>query len=182
MNAQLYLLDAIPAGARLLIVGGGTGWILEEIATLHPAGLSITYIDSSEKMIALSERRNAGNNKVSFEAIPVESVILDGMYDVVLTPFLLDNLTEVSMRKVCQSITAHLNPGGIWLYCDFEDGGKVWHKVLLKIMYLFFRLSCGIEASELPDVRAWFSEGKYKIIGERKFYKGFAVARVYKKL
>ena len=42
-EAQIYLLQFIPANARLLIVGGGTGWILEEITVVHQQGLAIDY-------------------------------------------------------------------------------------------------------------------------------------------
>ena len=48
---QRYFIEAIPANARVLIVGGGSGWILEAICSHHSKGLAITYIDSSPKMV-----------------------------------------------------------------------------------------------------------------------------------
>ena len=60
VNAQLYLLDAIPAEAHVLIVGGGTGWVLEEITKRHPSGLSIDYIDAASKMVALAKKGMLG--------------------------------------------------------------------------------------------------------------------------
>ncbi len=93
VNAQLYLLNSIPAGALILIAGGGTGWVLEEIAKIHPSGLTIDYVDASGKMIALAEKRNTGANKVTFITDPIQDVQFGQKeYDVVLTPSFLITL------------------------------------------------------------------------------------------
>ncbi|HEY2583916.1 MAG TPA: methyltransferase domain-containing protein, partial [Mucilaginibacter sp.] len=76
INAQVYLLQYIPEGAHVLIVGGGTGWILEEITKIHPSGLQITYVEIAADMIALSKKRNTGNNKVVFINEAIENVSL----------------------------------------------------------------------------------------------------------
>src|SRR5665213_2689273 len=52
VRAQVYLLGFIPENAKVLIAGGGTGWILEKLADVHPAGLQITYAEVSAKMMA----------------------------------------------------------------------------------------------------------------------------------
>src|SRR3569833_2127388 len=88
IKAQVYLLDNIPAGSKILIAGGGTGWILEEIAKLYPSGLKINYVEVSAKMIALSRKRISGENNVDFINAPVEDVPLPTDYDVVISPFL----------------------------------------------------------------------------------------------
>jgi len=182
VNAQLFLLQAIPAGARILIVGGGTGWILEEITKLHPSGLTITYVDASEKMIALSRKRNMGNNRVTFIAAPIETASMDGPYDVALTPFFLDNFKEGSLQKIATVIDKRLAPGGKWLYCDFQDTDIFWQKAVLKIMYVFFRVSCGIEATHLPDAAGCFSRLQYKMTVRKEFMKGFMAAEIYERV
>src|SRR5665213_550548 len=76
IRSQVYLLPCIPAGATILIAGGGTGWILEEIANIYPSGLKIVYAEISAKMMAFSRKRNAGNNEVIFINLPVENIQL----------------------------------------------------------------------------------------------------------
>lgn len=183
INAQLYLLNAIPAGARVLIVGGGTGWVLEEIARIHSSGLTIDYIDASKKMIALAEKRNAGNNKVAFLTAQIQDVKLgQEQYDVALTPFLFDNFNDGTLEKIFAAIDTRLSKGGIWLYCDFRNTSILWQKMMLKVMYVFFKATCGIEAGRLPDAAACFSKYHYKIMGEKIFMKGFVVAEIYKRV
>src|ERR1700710_2430121 len=66
VNAQISLLPFIPADSKILIVGGGTGWILESIAKVHPTGLSITYVEISKKMVELAQKKNYKKNHVLF--------------------------------------------------------------------------------------------------------------------
>jgi len=181
INAQLYLLRFIPADATVLIVGGGTGWILEELTKLHPSGLQITYVEVAADMMARSKERNTGQNKVIFTNDAVENVNPGLNFDVVVTPFLFDNFTTETTEKVFHHLHELLKPGGIWLNCDFQLTGKWWQAVLLKSMFLFFRLICGIEASKLPDVRSLFSANKYLVIGEEYSYGDFVAAKVYRK-
>src|SRR6201996_2756185 len=118
IRSQVYLLGHIPAGSKVLIVGGGTGWILEEIAKVHPSGLRITYVEISAKMLALSRKRNAGKNEVVYINDPVEHLTGADSFDVVFTPFLFDNFTEQTLQKVFAQLHKQLKPGGIWLNTD----------------------------------------------------------------
>jgi ubiquinone/menaquinone biosynthesis C-methylase UbiE len=181
MKAQQFLVKEIPANSRILIVGGGTGWVLEEIAKIHANGLTITYVDSSAKMIALARARNVAGNIVTFIAAPIEETAPAEVYDVVLTPFLFDNFTDHVMQKVFVQLHERLAPQGIWLFCDFQKPIVFWQKILLKVMYLFFKVSCGIEASALPDTEGCFARHGYKIRAQETFVKGFVVSRVYEK-
>ncbi|HJP64333.1 MAG TPA: class I SAM-dependent methyltransferase [Mucilaginibacter sp.] len=181
IKAQVYLLDAIPAGSKILIAGGGTGGILEEIAKLYPSGLKITYVEVSGKMMALSKKRVSGENKVDFINAPVENVPLPTDYDVVITPFLFDNFTEENLRKIFSHIHQSLKTGGLWLNTDFKLTGKWWQRILLRSMILFFRVICRIEATKLPDIEKRFNETGYAIIKQGSFFGEFILSTAYRK-
>ncbi|WP_295801858.1 class I SAM-dependent methyltransferase [Mucilaginibacter sp.] len=179
INAQVYLLQFVPANSSVLIVGGGTGWILEELTKIHPSGLSLTYVEIAADMMARSMRRNTGLNSVAFINNAIENVAINEEFDVVITPFLFDNFTEATAQKVFNYIHQLLKPGAIWLNADFQLTGKWWQSVLLKSMFLFFRMLCKIEASQLPDVERLFILGGFKVLEGNCFYGDFVVARVY---
>ncbi len=181
VNAQVYLLHHIPANSNVLIVGGGTGWILEELARIHPKGLSITYVEIATAMVALSKKRNTGDNKVTFINDAIENVALSPDFDVVVTPFLFDNFTEQTLHKVFNSINGLLKKDGLWLNCDFQLTGKWWQWVMLKSMFVFFRLICNIEASKLPKIRECFEQDGFKARAQKNFFGEFIEAGVYKK-
>jgi len=181
IKAQVYLLQFIRPNANILIVGGGTGWILEKLTSIYPAGLSITYVEISEKMTALSRKRNAGNNRVAFINNSIENIDLPADFDVVITPFLFDNFTEETLQTVFYRISSLLKGDGFWLNTDFQLTGKWWQSLLLKSMFLFFKIWCNIEASRLPEIDRTFEQTGYKAIAEKTFLGDFIVSRVYGK-
>src|ERR1700761_6816570 len=150
IKAQVFLLQYVQPNSTILIAGGGTGWILKELAHIHPNGLKITYVEVAERMMALSQKRNYGNNEVTFINKPVEESPLPAEFDVIITPFLFDNFTQQTLEKVFGHLHGLLKPGGLWLNADFQLSGKWWQNVLLKIMFIFFRAICRIEAKHLP--------------------------------
>jgi ubiquinone/menaquinone biosynthesis C-methylase UbiE len=181
INAQVYLLPYVPSNSTVLIVGGGTGWILEELARVHPTGLTITYVEISAKMMALSKSRNYGDNKVTYINQAVEEVIFSEKFDVVITPFLFDNFKEGTLQQVFNHLNNQLKTGGLWLNTDFQLTGKWWQNVLLKSMFLFFRVICGIETSVLPDIEQQFKQNRYQAIAQKNFYGDFIDSKVYPK-
>jgi ubiquinone/menaquinone biosynthesis C-methylase UbiE len=181
VKAQVYLLQFIPVNSSVLIVGGGTGWILEEITRAHPSGLQITYVEVAPKMMALSKKKNAGLNEVVFINYAIEDAVITDDFDVVITPFLFDNFTEETLQRVFDCIHSLLKPGGSWLNCDFQLSGKWWQKALLKSMFLFFRAICNIEASKLPDIERQFELHGYKIMEQQTFFDGFITSKALKR-
>jgi len=181
LQDQSYFLDRIPNGSKVLIAGGGTGWILEAITSLHPSLLEITYVDSSMKMTELAKMRNVGNNQVTFIIAQVETISADHMFDIVITPFFFDNFKEYTIRKIFSAIEKNLDKDGIWLYTDFRNTKGLGQKLLLKIMYAFFRLFCGIEAGRLPDMGRCFGDFGYAAEQQMTFMNGFVETVVYKR-
>jgi ubiquinone/menaquinone biosynthesis C-methylase UbiE len=181
INAQVYLLHFIPANATILIVGGGTGRILEEITRIHPSGLEITYVEVAVDMMRLSKKRNIGGNQVVFINDAIENVPLCAEFDIIITAFLFDNFNEQTLDKIFVHLHGLLKTNGLWLNADFQLTGKWWQKLLLKSMFLFFKIVCRIEASRLPDIDGQFEQHGYKVVAEKMFFGDFVISGVYKK-
>jgi ubiquinone/menaquinone biosynthesis C-methylase UbiE len=181
IRSQVYLLQFIPPKSNILIVGGGTGWILEEITKAHPSGLKITYVEIAANMMKLSRKRNSGSNEVVFINDAIENVPIDEGVDVIITPFLFDNFTEENMQRIFGHIDTSLKPAGLWLNTDFRVTGKWWQKIMLSTMFLFFRLVCGIEARKLPEIEKCFEQHQCKALAQKSFFGDFILSTVYKK-
>ncbi|MGZ3750184.1 MAG: class I SAM-dependent methyltransferase [Mucilaginibacter sp.] len=181
IRSQVYLLGQIPLNSTVLIAGGGTGWILEEITKLHPSGLKIAYVEISGKMMAQSEKRNTGGNEVIYINDAIENIVTREQYDVVITPFLFDNFTEQTLQKVFAHIHTSLKSGGAWLNADFQLTGKWWQKLILRSMFFFFRMICRIEAKTLPDIEKCFQHHHYRIIEQKTFFREFILSTAYQK-
>ena len=180
-DAQLYLIHQIKPGSTVLIVGGGDGWVLEAIARHCKQGISINYIDSSEKMIALAKGRNIGRNEVNYITAKVEDVALPKMYDYVFTAFLFDNFLQDFCIRIFNKISGHLRPEGLWLYADFTNTNNRVHWLLLRSMYLFFGFFCGVESNKLPDMESLFCKDDYTCNDTKCWMGGFIKAQVFEK-
>lgn len=184
VNAQVNQLGYIPENSTVLIAGGGTGWILEELAKVHVSGLKIVYVEISAKMIALSLKRNYQGNHVDFINLGIEDFKTDKNFDVILTPFLFDNFVEEQAAKVFEQLNRYLKKDGLWFLVDFslnKKNGKWWKWVLLQSMYSFFKILGMVEANHLIDIVPYFLKNDYKIIEARSYYGSFIKAFIFKK-
>ncbi|WDF56207.1 class I SAM-dependent methyltransferase [Mucilaginibacter sp. KACC 22063] len=180
-QAQIALLKTIPAHSDILIVGGGTGWILEEIGKVHLSGLLITYVEVSSQMNRLSKKRNVADNKVVFITDAIERVNITEPFDIIITPFLFDNFTPQQLPLMFKLMDKALKPGGLWLFTDFQIAGRWWHKPMSKMMYGFFKLFRAVEGRQIPDTLAFFKQHGYQEIYKETFYGDFIVSGVFKK-
>lgn len=188
VNAQVELLDYVRTGDHLLIAGGGTGWILDKIPALYPAGLRITYVESSAKMMEMSKARNCRQNVVTFITADVAewaAGAAGGQFDCILTGFFFDNFTEEQSERIVGLLTPLLKDRGYWLFTDFyypKKRGKLWQAILLKTMYISARLICRVEAKRLPDMDRILPAAGYRALFTSYHYQRFIRSVVYQKM
>ncbi len=181
VEAQEYFLNLIPPRARILIIGGGTGQILESVAKLHPSGLHITYVEISTNMMELSRKRNVAQNEVIYITEDISQLTLTQKFDVIITAFLFDNFSTQEVYKIFPNIHQRLVPDGLWLNTDFQLTGPIWQKVMLKSMYYFFSVLNAVKVTQLPNTEQVFTDYRYQLMAKKAFYKNFIVAKAYKK-
>lgn len=184
INAQVEMLDQVRPGDKLLIVGGGTGWILEKLAAVFPDGLEITYVESSRVMMALAKKRKIGRLSVSFVTQPIEQYVTGERFDCILTGFLFDNFSQELAERIVRNLDVLLVDGGYWLFAELHyssEGGKWWHGMLLWSMYWAARWICRVEADRLPDMDACFGAVGYEVVRRSFYYRGFIMGVVYRK-
>jgi len=177
--AQVQFLYVIPNDAKVLVIGGGTGWLLHELLQRN-TGCQVWYIEASAKMIAATQKKVGNDARVHFihgteEAIPEEVV-----FDVVITNFFLDLFTHATLIQVVKRLRKPLRVGGYWLAVDFVNTEKLWQRWLLAMMFIFFRFAAGIESKELANWDGVLSMYGMKEVDVRYFYKGFIRSGVYR--
>lgn len=160
-RAQMAWLNQIPANASILLVGGGTGWLLEQVLTCcHPK--RVVFLEASEKMVARASRRmiqRGALGEVTFRVGNEASLDPEERFDVILTPFVLDLFTEHTLRaQVLPRLYNALKVSGLWLVTDFVKTNTWWQKGLLWAMIRFFRITAGIEAQQLADWQRLLAE------------------------
>ena len=180
-RAQRRFLDEVAPLSRVLILGGGTGWLLAELVSAKP-DCKVTYIDASKKMIDMANKEVSGyGQNVSFIQGTEKEIPAASSYDVIITHFYLDLFDENSCREVCALIRRHCRPGSLWLACDFINQSW-WHSIMLKIMYIFFRWVTGLRTARLPDWRTQISDVGFIEIGVQYYSGSFICSSLYKLL
>jgi ubiquinone/menaquinone biosynthesis C-methylase UbiE len=176
VNSQLYFLKSFKGCNHLLILGGGSGWILDFIGREFP-DLKIDYIDISPMMINSARKKYGGNKKINFIQ-GTESNIPDRLYDGVITNFYLDMFHERSLRIVIEKIKRSLTENAFWVVTDFVHERRQ-HRWMLWWMYQFFQLITRIETTHLPDWQNQMVIAEYKIVESKNFKSGFIKSNLY---
>jgi tRNA (cmo5U34)-methyltransferase len=180
-EAQTFFLNEIRPGSKVLILGGGTGWILNVLFRIQP-DCKVWYIEASSAMIESARLKSlADHERITFIHGTEDSIPEEIRFDVTIGNFFLDLFSSTSLKDVIIKIKKSLQPDGVLVVTDFIDRGKIWQKALLGGMYLFFRITCGVGSTQLP---AWEEELKGLDLVEFKsniFFCSFIKSALFRK-
>jgi ubiquinone/menaquinone biosynthesis C-methylase UbiE len=179
-KAQLTFLPMIPQDAVIIVLGGGSGWLLSVLLD-ECLPRKVIYIDASVRMISLAQQKTGNDPRVDFRIGNEQEVLSEDRADAVITPFILDLFTQSRLQtSILPRLNDALKEGGIWLSTDFMNTNKLWQRLLLSAMYRFFRLTAGIEARQLAD---WYEllNKKLSLLEEANYWNGFIKAGLWKK-
>lgn len=181
-KGQVTYLCEIPKGATILILGGGTGKVMQELLRINSV-YQIWYVEASSTMIELAKRNitNESPQQIYFIHGTEDSIPVGIKFNAVITHFFLDLFSEPSLKVLVEKIYPSLAPDGVWLACDFISNGKWWQKSTLRVMYLFFKLTCGIESRKLPPWEYQLRLGGLSLIKCRFFLDHFIKTTLFKK-
>ena len=177
-EATNSFIHTIGKHAHILILGGGTGEILDQLAINCPTA-RITFLDASDKMIKQAQQRAMGMHYVEFITSSVFDVMLNDVYDVVITPFFLDMFKAKKLDALFSLLSRNIRPGTLWLFADFIKSHKLTHKLLIKSMYIFFKLATGSKNLVIPDYGRHLEKSGFVLEKQLIFMNGLVAARKY---
>ncbi len=156
-----YFLPDLAACRSALVLGDGDGRFLAALLAANPA-LHADAVDASRTMLDLLERRAhaahpTAANRLNTHHTDALAFTADRRYDLVVTHFFLDCLTTPEVDRLCTRLTPHLAPNARWLISDFRipAGLMRWPaRILVRLLYLAFRLLTGLRTTHLPDYTA----------------------------
>lgn len=147
-----------PGSSSILIIGGGTGWVLGEVLRRRPAA-QVLYLEASPAMLArsqawLSKTLPQHVSQIEFRLGTEAALRAEEQFETVVTFFFLDLFEAGRLRQLVQRLYAGLAPSGTWLLADFTAPRRWCHRTLLWLMYWFFGLTTGISARRRPPIEA----------------------------
>ena len=183
-QSQIILFTNIKDNDRVLILGGGTGWVISELLKVKKVK-QIDFIESSEKMLAKAKSLPPLHNDVVINYIHgnEQSIHETEQYDIILAGYFFDIFQQQRLESIILKLRKALKAEGKLLVSDFhlDSSSLLKHKALVKIMYLFFNITCRLEINELIDFRNILEHYDFKLQESFSFEKGLILSEVYRK-
>lgn len=173
-RVQLAPCDHLKGKKNILIVGGGTGQLLEGLGSDN----EVVFVELSRKMIEKAKLRKS-LAAVDFIHADYLEWRTDQIFDAVVFPFFLDSFSKTSLDKIIEKSRSELKPNGELHVLDFEKSSML-HNLLIKLMFLFFRITTGLESRELLDFRSAILAQDFVMMNECSLYNGWVKYRVYR--
>ena len=161
-RCRLYYLPNLLQQKRALVIGDGDGRVLSQLLRQNPH-LRADAVDTSAAMLHLLRRNCEAaapntatrltthhTNVLNLSPTPPE----EEKYDLVVTHFFLDCLTQPELEALIARLTPTLAPGALWLISDFRIPTGPMHlpaRVLVRSLYLTFRILTNLRTTHLPD-------------------------------
>jgi tRNA (cmo5U34)-methyltransferase len=176
-QAQTYFLNHIPPSTHVLVVGGGTGWWMNEFLINNPT-CKICFVEESSEMIRLAKKTTNEDHRITFRLGTHNSIFDRDEYDVVIAFCFLDIFSASELTAVIRKINTSTRVKTLWLVTDFVET-KWWHSIMLFIMYRFFSLTTGLKNHKLPDWHAALIHTQLVEVDKKLFSNGFIKSALY---
>lgn len=181
---QRKLITSLKDGDRMLIIGGGSGWILEDINRLYRQNIEITYIEQSGKMLEMTKKRHFNPLAVNMIQANIFEYSLLGEYNIIFTPFIFDHFNLQESQILFDKLDFHLTKGGLWLHTDFTYDsryGKWWKQLYMSAIFLFFKWVIGLKNKTLTNIEPIFLKKNYHCTYKKYTYMKFIQGSIWKK-
>ncbi len=185
-RARTARLDRCLAADSILLLGDGDGRFLEALLE-EGCGAEIVSVDASRKMLDASRRRVGDRGvRVRFVHAQIEDFELpdDFAPDLVLAHFFFDCFSEGELSEIVAELGRWVAPHGELGVTDVQIPQRgwlrrLWGKLLVRIMLVFFRLSAGISARRLPRFEGALGAAGLSRVDIREFRGGLIVSELW---
>lgn len=186
-RAQRATLAAgLPSGPapRVLVLGGGAGWVLSEIWRQRPQA-QVLYLEVSAAMLARTQARLRRHPAPPGATVELRqgteaSLAPTERFDVIITFFVLDCFPAPALPGALARLQAARQPGAPWLVADFRPARRGWRRGLLGLMYWFFGFTVGLRARQMPPWPAELAALGLRPSWEARFFGGAIAGIVLK--
>ncbi len=183
-HSQTYFLKHLPQKAKVLVLGGGTGWIVEAIWKVCPTA-HIVYVELSPKMLSKTKKRIPKNKTHQIQLVcgDIQLIPQKSRFDVICTFFFLDLFPPQKVAAMASILDKILKINGLWLYADFEaEGKRHWlKKSFIRLMYLVCSAFCTLENKTYWQYPAAIKALGYKQKATKTFFRGLIRAYCFSK-
>lgn len=169
-KAAACFFDRIHSSDQVLILGGGSGEILQTIRAEK-----IAYVDSSEKMM---RKARSLNPSATFITRSFEDFHTLEKFDWIICPFFLDVFPASKLPKMVEKLKSLLKESGSLIVADFQ-ATRPSQRFLIAVMYTFFVLTTQIRHFRIPPIHPCLLHSGFCEQESKFFLNAFIFSRIY---
>ena len=157
-RCRTHYLPQLHDCRHALVLGDGDGRFLGQLLAYN-RHLQADAVDTSTTMLGLLRRRSEaatpdGGTRLRTHHCSALTFPLRGRYDLIVTHFFLDCLTQADLNTLVARVASDLAPGSLWLVSDFRipvGAMRLPARILVRGLYFAFRVLAGLRTTQLPD-------------------------------
>jgi len=171
-RTRTHFLPQLSECRSAFVLGDGDGRFLARLLaqnhSLHALAIdtSATMLELLQKRCAAASSRLRPQQTSALTAAPPDDV------DLIVTHFFLDCLTQADVNELASRITAHAQPGTLWLLSDFHvppsGAARPLARIYIRALYFAFHLLTGLRVQTLPDPQAALSHAGFTRIAHHE--------------
>lgn len=190
-RTRLHYLPSVAQQRHALVLGDGDGRFLAALLAQNST-LQADTVDTSATMLHLLHQRceaaapNAARRLRThhIDALTYTSqTTTDKKYDLVVTNFFIDCLTQPDLEALIARITPTLAPHALWLVSDFRipPNGlmRLPARIYIRSLYLAFRILTGLRTTQLPDHTAALTHAGLIRTAQHHFLSGLLTTELW---
>jgi len=176
-RCRTHYLPQLRDRRRALVLGDGDGRFLAQLLARNPP-LQADAVDTNTTMLRLLRQRSEAavpdtNTRLRIHHSDALTFPLVSPYDLVVTHFFLDCLTQDEVNSLVTRVASTLAPGALWLVSEFRIPNGFMRLPALAFvrgLYLAFRVLTGLRTVKLPDhVTSLRQSGLVRIAQQHSF-------------
>ncbi|OYW76440.1 MAG: hypothetical protein B7Z37_08915 [Verrucomicrobia bacterium 12-59-8] len=188
-RCRTALLAVNDAPQRVLVYGEGNGRFLVELCRRFPEA-QVMVVEDSAVMIDLARARlrRAGLAGAQVEFIHTDALTWQpptAAFDLIVTCFFLDCFRADQLRQLVPAIASAAAAEARWLHADFQFARaglrRVASRVIVRLLYAFFRWTTRLPAHELVDVEPYLRAAGFTRWERREFVFGLLFCERWKR-
>ena len=159
-RARGAYIDSAGGARRGLVMGDGDGRFTAMLLARNRS-VRVDAVDVSEAMLkSLQRRAGADAGRLTTQRVDLRHWNPEpgARYDLVVTHFFLDCLTDEEALALAGRVRASTDGGALWIISEFAVPAGVYGRLIARpviaLLYLAFGLLTGLRVRRLPDYRA----------------------------
>lgn len=152
-KTRLFCISYTEDLSRALLIGDGDGRFSSKLLAANPH-IKIDSVDISRAMLEVSKKRAGSNGNRLYPRLGDATNLWypRSHYDFIGLHFCLDCFSQFDTDELLTKLEDALQEGGIIAHSDFQTK-RTWHRLVVRCLYLSFRLAAGLKTQRLPEVK-----------------------------